>query len=94
MQTTNLITTELSVFNYITIPLFNLVIAEELISGIAGQGAPVGVVYLDFSKAFGLACHCLLINKMATMGIHLKITRGLEEFVKNSTFRMKASGPL
>ncbi len=32
--------------------LKNLIIAEELITGITDQGEPVDVVYLDFSKAF------------------------------------------
>ncbi len=49
----------------------------------------MNVVYLDFSKAFDSECHRLLIKKMAAMEIHLKISRGLEEFLKNRTFRVK-----
>ncbi len=34
-------------------------------------------------------CHCLLVKKVVVMGIHLWITRCVEEFLKNRTFRMK-----
>ncbi len=47
------------------------------------QDEPVGVVYLDFSKAFDSLCHRLLVKKMVQIGIHLKITRWVEEFLKN-----------
>ncbi len=52
--------------------LTNLIVAEELITGITDQGEPVDVVYLDFSKAFDSVCHHLLVKKMVAMGIHLK----------------------
>ncbi len=43
------------------------------------QGEPVDVVYLDFSPA---------------MRINLKITRWMEEFLKNKTFQVKLGGHL
>ncbi len=55
--------------------LTNLIIAEELITGMTDQGEPVDVAYLDFSKAFDSVCHRLLIKKMEAMGIHPKINR-------------------
>ncbi len=69
--------------------LTNLIIAEELITGMTDQGEPVDVVYLNFSKAFDSVCHCLLIKTMEAMGIHPKINRWVEEFLKNRTFRVK-----
>ncbi len=50
------------------------------------QGEPVDVVYLDFSKAFDSVCHRLPVKKMVAMGINLKITRWVEEFLNNRTF--------
>ncbi len=56
----------------------NLIITEELITGMTDQGEPVDLVYLDFSKAFDSVCHRLLIKKMKAMGIHPKINRLVE----------------
>ncbi len=47
---------------------------------------------LDFSKAFDSVCHRLLVKKMVAMGINLKITRWVEEFLNNRTFRVKFLG--
>ncbi len=58
------------------------------------QGEPVDVVYLDFSKVFDSVCHRLLVKKMVAMGIHLKITRWVEEFLKNRIFLVKLGGHL
>ncbi len=69
--------------------LTNLIIAEELITGMTDQEEHVDVVYLDFSKAFDSVCHRLLIKKMEAMGIHPKIDRWVEEFLNNRTFRVK-----
>ncbi len=60
--------------------LTNLIIAEELITGMTDQGEPVDVVYLDFSKTFDSVCHRLLIKKMEAMGIHPKINRWVKCF--------------
>ncbi len=69
--------------------LTNLMVAEGLITDITDQGERVDVVYLDFLKAFDSACHRLLVKKMVAMGIHLKITRWVEELLKNRALRMK-----
>ncbi len=74
--------------------LTNLIVAEELITGMTDQGEPVDVAYLDFSKAFYSVCHRLLVKKMVAMGTHLKITRWVEEFLKNPTFRVKLGGQI
>ncbi len=47
--------------------LTNLIIAEELVTGLTDQEEPVDVVCLDFSKVFDSVCHRLLIKKMDAM---------------------------
>ncbi len=49
------------------------------------------VVYLDFSKAFDSIC---LLIKMTAMGIHLKVNRWVEEYLKNRSFGEKLGGHL
>ncbi len=61
--------------------LTNLIVAEELITCLTDQGEPVHVVHLDFAKAFDSVCHRLLVKKTVAMGIHLKITSWVEEFL-------------
>ncbi len=46
------------------------------------------------SKAFDSVWHRLLVKKMIAMGIHLKITRWVEEILKNRIFRVKLGGHL
>ncbi len=58
------------------------------------QGELVGVVNFHFSKAFDSVCHCLQVTNMVAMGIHLNITRWVEDFLKNRTFRAKLGGHL
>ncbi len=67
----------------------DLIIAEELITGMTDQGETVDDAYLDFCKAFNSLCHRLLIKKMNAMGIHPKITPSVEEFPNNRIFRVK-----
>ncbi len=74
--------------------LTNLIVAVEFITCTTDQGETVDVVYLEFSKALHSLCHRLLVKKMVPMGIHLKITRWVEEFLKNRTFRVKLWGHL
>ncbi len=68
--------------------LSNLIVAEELITGITDQGEPVNVVYLDFSKAFDSVYHRLLIKEVEAMEIHPMIKRWIDELQKNRTFRV------
>ncbi len=49
--------------------LTNLIIAEELFTGMTDQGEPVDVVYLGFTKAFDSVYHLLLIKKVEAMRI-------------------------
>ncbi len=47
---------------------------------------------VDISKAVDSVCHRLLVKKTVSMGILLKITRWVEAFLKNRTFRVKLEG--
>ncbi len=69
--------------------LTNLIIAEELITGMTDQGEPIDLVYLDFSKEFNSVCHRLLIKNMEAMEIHPKFSYFVDEFLKNRNFRIK-----
>ncbi len=40
-------------------------------------------------KAFDSVCRRLLVKKMVAMVFHLKLTRWVEEFLKNRIFRVK-----
>ncbi len=63
----------------------NLITAEELTAGMSDPAEPVDAVYLNFSKAADSVCLCLPVKKIVAMGIHLKLTHWLEEFLKNRT---------
>ncbi len=46
------------------------------------QGEPVDVVFSGFSKALVSAFHRLLVKKVLAVGIHLNITRCVEEYLQ------------
>ncbi len=62
---------------------------RELITAMTDQGEPV-----DCSEAFDSVCNRLIAKKMVAMGIHLKITCWVEEFLKNRTFQVQLGGHL
>ncbi len=74
--------------------LTNLIIAERFITDTTDQAEPVDVVNIVFSKALGSVCHCRLVKKIPAMGVHLKITRWMEEFLINRTSTVKLVGHL
>ncbi len=67
---------------------------RELFTAMTDQGEPVDAEYLDFSEAFDSVCNLLIAKKTVAMGIHLKITCWVEEFLKNRTFQVKLGGHL
>ncbi len=62
-----------------------MIIAEELTTGMTDPTEPFDAEYLNFSKAADSVCLCLLVKKIVAMGIHLKLTYWLEEFLMNRT---------
>ncbi len=73
--------------------LTNLIVAEDLITGMTDQGDPEDLVYLNFSKAFDSVCHRLLVTKTVAMGIDLKITSWVEEFPKEQGMSSEIGRP-
>ena len=49
--------------------LTNLVSVYDLVTRLVDEGKAVDVVYLDFSKAFDNASHCLVPQKLAVCGL-------------------------
>ncbi len=72
--------------------LTNLIVAEELITGMTDQSEPLHVAHLDLSKAFDSVCQRLLVKKMVAMGIHPKITRWMT-VSEEQTFKNEIGQP-
>lgn len=53
------------------------------ISGALDDGEEVHAVYTDFSKAFDLIDHALLLKKLSAMGIHGSLLRWCESYLQN-----------
>ncbi len=58
------------------------------------QDEPVHVEYFDFSKALDSVCHRLLVKKVISMGIHLKITRWMKVSEEQHIYSEKHDAPL
>ncbi len=63
-------------------------------SAYANLFEPVNAIHLYFSTLFDSLCHRLLVKKEAAKGVHFEITRWMEEFLRNGTFRVKLGGHL
>ena len=49
--------------------LTNLISFYDWVTRLVDEGKAVDVVYLDFSKAFGMVSHNILLGKMAVPGL-------------------------
>ena len=55
-------------------------------------GGVVDVLYLDFSKAFDLVCHRVLLEKLLQLGFDRTLVCWIENFLVARTFSVKVDG--
>jgi len=61
----------------------NLIDACENVTILIGKGFPVGMILIDFAKAFNKMCHWRLHIKLKAIGINLEITDWMSSFLSN-----------
>ena len=49
--------------------LTNLISSYDLVTRLVDEGKAVDVIYLDFSKAFAIVSHSILLGKLAAHGL-------------------------
>ena len=72
--------------------LTNLLETFDSIFDILGDGAPVDILYFDFSKAFDRVPHFRLLSKLENMGIRGKLLDVIRDFLTNRTLRVFVNG--
>ena len=68
--------------------LTNLLETMDCIISILESGAPVDLIYLDFSKAFDKVPHFRLLSKLENLGIKGKMLNVVKAFLTNIKFRV------
>jgi len=72
--------------------LTNLIAFYNGTTGCVGEGRAVGVVYLDFSKAFDKVSHNFLLAKLRKCGLDEWSVRWTENWLNGRTQRVVISG--
>ena len=72
--------------------LTNLLETFDCIIDILELGAPVDLLYFDFSKAFDQVPHYRLLEKLDNLGIKGKLLNVIKDFLSNRTFRVSVAG--
>ena len=72
--------------------LTNLLETMDCIISILESGAPVDLIYLDFSKAFDRVPHFRLLSKLENLGIKGKLLNVVKDFLTNRKFRVSVEG--
>ena len=60
----------------------------DCIISILESGAPVDLIYLDFSKAFDRVLNFRLLSKLENLGIKGKLLNVVKDFLTNRKFRV------
>ena len=64
----------------------------DCIISILESGAPVDLIYLDFSKAFDRVPHFRLLSKLENLDIKGKLLNVVKDFLTNRKFRVSVEG--
>ena len=72
--------------------LTNLLETFDSIFSILEEGAPVDILYFDFSKAFDRVPHYRLLSKLENMGIRGQVLEIIRDFLSNRTLKVGVNG--
>jgi len=72
--------------------LTNLVSFYDQMTCLVDEGKAVGVVYLDFSKAFDTVSHSILLEKLAAHGLDRCTLRWVKNWLNDRAQRVVANG--
>ena len=72
--------------------LTNLLETFDTIFHMLGEGAPVDILYFDFSKAFDRVPHYRLISKLESIGIRGQVLDIIKDFLTDRTLRVCVNG--
>ena len=74
--------------------LTNLLETVDCIIELLESGAPVDLIYFDFSKAFDRVPHSRLLYKLETLGVKGKLLNVIKDFLTGRSFRVSVEGKL
>jgi len=72
--------------------LTNLISSYEQVTRLVDEGKAVGVLYLDFSKAFDTVPHSILLEKLAAHGLDGCTLRWIKSWLNGRVQRVVVSG--
>ena len=72
--------------------LTNLLETYDCLINLLESGAPVDLIYLDFSKAFDRVPHYRLLSKLENIGIKGKLLDVIRDFLTDRKFRVSVEG--
>ncbi len=72
--------------------LTNLLTMKDKVTKIMDSGDAVGLVFLDFAKAFDSVNHRFLVQKIKAYGINDNIMNWIASFLKERTINVSING--
>ncbi len=74
--------------------LSNLILQEGRATRLSDEGHTVGLVYLDFAKAFDSVNHRFLLAKLKSSGIDGAVQNWIEPYLSNRSYEVQKDGVL
>lgn len=71
-----------------------LLLSYNDVSDWLDSGMVVDLILFDFSKAFDVVCHSVLLRKLQSIGIHGHLLRWIERFLLGRTMRVSIQGAI